>query len=387
MEVKQIYEFVNDSTKEIVGESVLLKEDLGNIVDLGTAVFNANAVDAYVRNLLNHIGRVIFVNRAYSGRVPSVMMDGWEYGSVLEKIRVELPEATENESWELEDGASYDPNIFYKPTVEAKFFNKKTTFEVPCSFTEMQVKQSFSNASQLNSFISMIYTAVEKSMTVKIDSLVMRTINNFIAETFYNMNSGGTYTGAGNTRAINLLKLYNDRYNKSLTAADSITDPDFIRFAIYTMGVYSERLTTLSKLFNIGGTDKFTPKDYQHKILLSDFAKAAGVYLYDANGQFRVDNLGLGAFETVPYWQGSGTGYAFTDIAKIYATTASGHDVTATGVLGVIFDRDALGVTNLDRRVTTNYNPKAEFYSNWYKFDAGYFNDTNENLIVFYVAS
>ena len=387
MEIKQVYEFVNDSTKEAIGESVLLKEDLSNVVDIGTAVFNANAVDAYVKSLLNHIGRVIFVNRAYAGRAPSVMMDGWEYGSVVEKVRVELPEATENESWELEDGASYDPNIFYKPTVEAKFFNKKTTFEVPCSFTEMQVKQSFSNASQLNAFISMIYTAVEKSMTVKTDSLIMRTINNFIAETFYNMNSGGTYTGAGNTRAINLLYLYNQRYSKSVTAANAITDPDFIRFAIYTMDLYSDRLTTLSKLFNIGGTDKFTPKDYQHRVLLSDFAKAAGVYLYDANGQFRVDNLGLGSFETVPYWQGSGTGYAFTDISKIYATTASGHDVTATGVLGVIFDREALGVTNLDRRVTTNYNPKAEFYSNWYKFDAGYFNDTNENLIVFYVAS
>lgn len=387
MEIKQVYEFVNDSTKEAIGESVLLKEDLSNVVDIGTAVFNANAVDAYVKSLLNHIGRVIFVNRAYAGRAPSVMMDGWEYGSVVEKVRVELPEATENESWELEDGASYDPNIFYKPTVEAKFFNKKTTFEVPCSFTEMQVKQSFSNASQLNAFISMIYTAVEKSMTVKTDSLIMRTINNFIAETFYNMNSGGTYTGAGNTRAINLLYLYNQRYSRSVTAANAITDPDFIRFAIYTMDLYSDRLTTLSKLFNIGGTDKFTPKDYQHRVLLSDFAKAAGVYLYDANGQFRVDNLGLGSFETVPYWQGSGTGYAFTDISKIYATTASGHDVTATGVLGVIFDREALGVTNLDRRVTTNYNPKAEFYSNWYKFDAGYFNDTNENLIVFYVAS
>lgn len=383
MEIKQVYEFVNDSTKEAIGESVLLKEDLSNVVDIGTAVFNANAVDAYVKSLLNHIGRVIFVNRAYAGRAPSVMMDGWEYGSVVEKVRVELPEATENESWELEDGASYDPNIFYKPTVEAKFFNKKTTFEVPCSFTEMQVKQSFSNASQLNAFISMIYTAVEKSMTVKTDSLIMRTINNFIAETFYNMNSGGTYTGAGNTRAINLLYLYNQRYSKSVTAANAITDPDFIRFAIYTMDLYSDRLTTLSKLFNIGGTDKFTPKDYQHRVLLSDFAKAAGVYLYDANGQFRVDNLGLGSFETVPYWQGSGTGYAFTDISKIYATTASGHDVTATGVLGVIFDREALGVTNLDRRVTTNYNPKAEFYSNWYKFDAGYFNDFNENVVVF----
>ena len=387
MEVKQIYNFVNDATKEIVGDSVLLQEDLGNIVDLGTAVFNANAVDAYVKSLLNHIGRVVFVNRAYAGSAPSVLMDGWEYGSVLEKVRVELPEATENESWELVDGASYDPNIFYKPTVEAKFFNKKVTFEVPCSFTEMQVKQSFSNAGQLNSFISMIFTAVEKSLTVKIDSLVMRTINNFICETFYDMNSAGTYTGAGNTRAVNLLKLYNDRFSETLSVDDCLTDDEFIRFASFTMGLYAGRLSKISKLFNIGGTDKFTPADMLHIVLLNDFNEAAKIYLYDAKGQFNTDNLRLPAAETVPYWQGSGTGYAFTDISKIYATTASGHNVTATGVLGIMFDRDALGVANLDRRVTTNYNPKAEFYSNWYKFDAGYFNDTNENFVVFYVAA
>ena len=387
MEVKQVYEFVNEATKEYIGEEALLKEDLSNCVDTGNAIFDADAVDAYVKSLLNHIGRVQFVNRTYKGRVPSVVMDGWEYGSVKEKIRVELPEATENESWELTDGASYDPNIFYKPVVEAKFYNKKVTFEVPCSFTEMQVKQSFSSATQLNAFISMIYTAVEKAMTVKMDSLVMRTINNFIAETFYDMNNAGTYTGAGNTRAINLLYLYNQRYSKSLTAADSITDPDFIRFASYTIKNYADRLTTLSTLFNIGGTDKFTPTDVRHTVFLSDFKNAAEVYLYDGKGQFSKENIKLPEAESVPFWQGSGTSYGFTDISKIYVTTASGHDVTATGVLGVMFDREALGVTNLDRRVTTNYNPKAEFYSNWYKFDAGYFNDTNENFIVFYVAS
>lgn len=386
MEVKQIYEIVNNATKEIVGEESLLREDLSNIVDVGTAVFNASAVDAYVKSLLNHIGKVVFVNRPYRGKVPSVLMDGWEYGSVVEKVRVEMPEATENESWELEDGVSYDPNVFYKPTVSVKFFNKKTTFEVPCSITELQVKQSFSNATQLNAFLSSIYNEVEKSMTVKIEALIMRTINNFTAETFYDLSSAGDYTGAGNNRAINLLYRYNTKYSKTLAAEDAITDPDFLRFAIFTMGVFAERMSGLSTLFNIGETRKFTPPDLLHKVLLNDFAKGAGVYLYDANGQFRTDNLGLGSFESVPYWQGSGTGFDFEDISQIKVKTATGHDVTATGILGVFFDRDALAVTNLDRRVTSNYNPKAEFYSNWHKFDAGYLNDMDENFVVFYVA-
>lgn len=386
MDVKQIYNIVNPITSEILGETGLVSEDLSNIVDIGNQIFNASAVDAYVRSLVNHIGKVVFVNRVYNGNVPSVLMDGWEYGSVLEKVRVELPDATENESWELTDGASYDPNIFYKPTVSAKFFNQKVTFEVPMSFTEMQVKQSFSNASQLNGFISMIYNAVEKSMTVKIDSLVMRTINNMIGETLYAEVPSGTYTGRSGMKAVNLLYLYNQRYNPSpaLTAANALTDPDFIRFAAYTMGIYESRLSKLSTLFNIGATDKFTPKDLLHIVMLADFKKAAGVFLQ--SDTFHNEFVTLPNAEEVPYWQGSGTDYGFNSITGINITTASGHAITATGILGVMFDREALGVTNLDRRVTTNYNPKAEFYNNWYKFDAGYFNDTNENFVVFYVA-
>lgn len=385
MEIKQVYNIVNDATKEITGESVILQEDLSNIVDVGEAIINANAIDSYVRSLNNHVGKVVFVNRKYAGSVPSVLMDGWEYGSILEKITAELPEATENESWELTDGASYDPNIFYKPTVHAKFFNKKVTFEVPMSFTELQVKQSFSNAEQLNGFVSMLYTAVEKAMTVKIDSLVMRTINNMIGETINDDFGSNALSGGSGVKAVNLLYLYNQRYGTTLTAAEAITTPEFIRFAAFEMGVYTSRLTKLSKLFNIGGTDKFTPKEFLHVVLLSDFKKAANVFLQ--SDVFHDNFTELPGAEEVPYWQGSGTGYAFTDISSINIKTASdGTTINTSGILGVMFDRDALGVTNLDRRVTTNYNPKAEFFNNWYKFDAGYFNDTNENFVVFFVA-
>ena len=389
MEVKQIYQLLNDVTKEVLGSTELVKEDLTGIVDLGKEMFNQNAVDNYVKSLVNHIGKVVFVNRPYSGKIPSVLMDAWEFGSVLEKISADIPEAEENKSWELTDGATYDQDVFHKPVVTAKFFNSKVTFEVAVSITERQVKESFSNSEQLNAFYSMIYNAVEKSITIKTDSLIMRTINNMIAETLKadsNAFGGETpdYTSASTARCVNLLKLYNEQKGTTLTADKALTDPEFIRFASYTVGLYSDRLASISSAFNVGGKPRFTPKDHLHVVLLSDFEKAARAYLYADS--YNKDQVLLPKAETIPFWQGSGKNYDFASTAHIKIMETEGQNVEISGVLGVMFDRDALGVCNVDRRVTTNYNAKAEFFNNYYKFDAGYFNDTNENFVVFFVA-
>ena len=396
MNVKQIYQIINSVSKEVLGKADIVQDDLTGVVDLGTEVFNQNAVDNYVKSLVNHIGKVIFVNRPYAGKVPSVLMDAWEFGSVLEKISADVPEAKENDTWDLQDGRTYDQDVFHKPTVTAKFFNSKVTFEVPVSITERQVKESFSNAAQLNGFISMIYAAVEKSMTIKADALIMRTINNMISETVladaaaFGAPAAGAMTGAdlskaSTARCVNLLKLYNDKTGAStpLTAAKAITDPDFIRFASYVMGTYADRLQSISTVFNVGGKERFTPKDMLHVVLLSDFAKAAQTYLY--SDTFNRGDVLLPQAETVPFWQGSGKNYDFASTGHIKVKESGGEEVEITGVLGVMFDRDALGVCNLDRRVTTNYNAKAEFFNNYYKFDAGYFNDTNENFVVFFI--
>lgn len=384
MKVAQIYDIVNTITKEVLGETAVVNEDLSNIVDVGTQVFDANATDAYVRKLMNQVGKIVFVNRAYSGVVPSVLMDGWEYGSVVEKVRGELPEATENESWELTNGTSYDPNVFYQPTVTVKFYNSKTTFEVPVSITEKQVKQSFQNAEQLNSFISMIYNEVDKSMTIKIDELVMRTIDNFIAETVHAEYGSAAINTKSTTKAVNLLKLYNDKFNTELTADKALTTPEFIRFASLIMGTYKNRLARISRLFNIEKKARFTPADKLHVILLNDFVMAADTYLQ--SDTYHNEFVKLPEASVVPYWQASGQNYDFADISKIDVKDSNGDTVQVTGILGVMFDHEALGVCNIDRRVTTNYNPKAEFFSNWYKFDAGYFNAFDENFIVFFVA-
>ena len=402
MQVTQLYTLINNVTKEILGETAVVNEDLSNVVDIGKAVFDATSVDNYVKKLVNHIGKVVFVNRAYAGGVPSVLMDSWEFGSVLQKVSMVLPDATENESWKLVNGQQYKQDVFTAPTIEAKFFNSKVTFEIPMSFTEIQVKESFSSREQLNGFISMITTGVENSMTVKLDALIMRAINNMTAETLVN----GIGSGAVGSKvldftktsgkAVNLLKLYNDQAAPAdkVTYATALTNYNFIKFATYTMGIYADRMSKISKLFNIGGKERFTPADMRRCVLLSDFSKAAVTYL-QADIQ-SPDMVALPAHDPVPYWQGSGTDYGLSSIGIIDVKTASGETVKVpaegvgvgkknASIIGVMFDRDAVGVSNLDRRTTTAYNAKAEFYNNWYKMDAGYYNDLNENFVVFFI--
>lgn len=381
MDMNQVAQIVNLLSQQYLGETAVVATDLSNVVDIGDQVFNLDSVDHYVHDLIDQVGKVVVVNRAYRGKTPSLVMDAWEYGAVLEKITYdEYPIAQENDSWRLEDGVSYDPNVFYKPSVSAKFFQKRNTFDIPMSFAQRQVKSAFQSATQLNAFFSMIETVIQNSMTIKIDQLAQSAINNMIALTVKDANAN---------RAVNLLTLYNDAHSDdTITAAQAVTHPEFLRFAAYIMKLYSERIQRMSKLFNVGSKERFTSSDRLHVILLSEFAAGAEAYLY--SDTYHDQFVHLAKAETVPYWQGSGLAYDFASTSKIMVTPNTGAETetlqTVTGILGVMFDRDAVGVSNLDRRVTSNWNARAEFYNNWYKFDAGYFNDPNENFIVFYVA-
>ena len=379
MKVTQLKDIVNSATSEVLGKTDVVNDDLSNLVDVGNEIFNSDNVDNYVKKLIDRIGQVIFVNRLYAGGVPSVLMDSWEYGSVVEKISADMPEADENDSWNLQNGQTYSQDTFYQPKVSAKFFNSKVTFDVKLSFTTQQVKESFSNVNELNGFISMLETGVKNSMTVKLDGLIMRTINNMTAQI---LNS------ANGLQKVNLLAEYNAASGQTLKANKALMDKDFLKFASLTIKKYQARITKMSTLFNAGGKARFTTTDNLHTVLLSDFADSAEVYLL--SDTYHNDTVSLPNHETVPYWQGSGKSYAFDDISKIDVKIDAGNKtpkpVTQTGILGVMFDTNALGVSNLNQRTTTSYNARAEFYTNYYKMDAGYFNDLNENFVVFYIA-
>ena len=379
MKVTQLKDIVNSVTGEVLGKTDVVNDDLSNLVDVGNEIFDTDNVDNYVKKLIDRIGQVIFVNRLYAGGVPSVLMDSWEYGSVVEKISADMPEADENDSWNLQNGQTYSQDTFYQPKVSAKFFNSKVTFDVKLSFTTEQVKESFSNVNELNGFISMLETGVKNSMTVKLDSLIMRTINNMTGQILNNANG---------LQKVNLLAEYNTASGQNLTANKALMDKDFLKFASLTIKKYQARITKMSTLFNAGGKARFTTTDNLHTVLLSDFADSAEVYLM--SDTYHNDTVSLPNHETVPYWQDSGKSYAFNDISKIDVKIDAGNktpkQVTQTGILRVMFDTNALGVSNLNQRTTTSYNARAEFYTNYYKMDAGYFNDLNENFVVFYIA-
>ena len=393
MDVTQIATLVNSVNSEIIGESALLEENLSNVVDVGKAVFSAISYDKYVSALVDHIGKVIFVDRKYTGELASLYRDNWEYGAVMEKVYVtEMPVAVENESWKLEDGASYDPNVFTQPKVAAKFYNKKTTFEVDLSIADIQIRSAFDSATQLNAFISMLMNSVDTAINIRLEGLSERVINTLIANTVYN-DIPDLAPQKGGIKAVNLLKEYNTAMgltgDSALSVDDALFTPDFIKFASYTISRYVKRIEKPSKLFNCGGLLRHTPANMQHLILLSDFKSAADVYLQ--SGVFNDQFTALPMSESIAYWQGTGTDYSFSSISKIDvdivdpANEAQTVRVAWGGVLGVLFDHWAGGITNDKRRVTSNYNAKAEFTNMFYKQDANYFVDLNENCVVFFI--
>lgn len=381
MDVKQVYGIVNTVTKELLGAEAVVNEDLSNIVDVGNKVLG-DGVDNYVKSLPDVIGKVLFVNRPYQIPTPSIMVDGWQFGSILQKIQSDLPEAVASDDWNLVDGKSYDPNVFHKPSAEHKFFNSKVTFEVDASFTDKQVYESFHSASEANAFYTMLTTNIENSLSLKIGGLAQRTINNFIGLTFNDNNP---------MRCYNLLKMYNAEFGSKLKASDALHTPEFIRYAAMQIGLITNRMKSMSKLFNIGGKMRFTPADRLSLVMLNDFAVAADVYLQADT--YHNEFTALPNHETVAYWQGSGTSYDFNSISSIDVkvdTTQSGGasasaEVKKGGILAVAYDKEGLCICNNDRRVKTNYNPKAEFTNYFYKFDCEYLNDTDEQFVVFYV--
>lgn len=389
MQVNQIYSILNDIMLEVTGQAVpvededpviIVQEDLSNIVDIGTMVFSNNWRDNYVKAMINRIGREVFVDRSYEGYAPSVLRDAWEYGSIMSKTRCKIFDAKANPSWNLTAGQTVNQFEFNPPDVTQKFFNSKVGWQIDCSFTEVQLRESFTSAQAMNRFLSMIENRIAQSMTIYTDSLIMRTINNFIAEKIYSSNG-----------VIDLLAGYNAGVATPITAAEALRDKEFLRYAALTISLFVDRFRAPSANFNISDDDDgnitFTPREFAHLVLHSDLAKSMEVYLQ--SDTYHDELVKIGEYETIPYWQIQGDEYQLANTSRINVKLASDntHTVNRNYIVGVLFDRDGLGVLNDNRRTTTAYNANGEYYNNFYKVDTSYFNDLAENGLIFVLGS
>lgn len=410
MKVNQISGVLNDTImKEITGqlpegaETPIVKEDLSNIVDVGKTVLdftgqNKDNFNNFITTLIDRIGRVQFVDRTYKSTAPSIVYDSWEYGSIMMKTRCEVPDFRDNVSWKLgdifDDAATnskvpgitdykeLDPFVLSLPNSRAKFYNSKITYECPITIAEMQLKSAFTSASQMGSFISMIENRIQMKMTLSTDALVMRTINNLI----------GLKINAGEN-VVNLLAEYNTEAGTTLTPEQALRNTEFLRYATKTIALYKDYLKTAGTLYNSGNYITFTPEDRLKFVVLSEFAKDMETYLYADT--YHNEFVKMDGYSTVPFWQGTGTDGDTTDFknrSTIHVevsddTQQSGKkEVNQTGVIGVMFDRDACAVCNENYRVTSQYNPRGEYLNTFYKYDSSYMNDVEENCIVFIVA-
>ena len=206
MKVKQIATILNTVINpEQIGETAVVNEDLSNIVDVGKALTAAGTFgenfDNFTKALIDQVGKVVFVDRVYTSQGPNLLRDSWEYGSVLQKVRCDLPDADDNKTWSLADlanGSTVDPFVITKPTVKAKYFNSKTTFEVPITLAEEQVKEAFKSPTDMNRFMSMIENRVLMKRALCTEAMSKRTLNNLIAQKIH-----------AKSNVVNLLKNYN----------------------------------------------------------------------------------------------------------------------------------------------------------------------------------
>lgn len=391
MKVEQIASVLNSTImKEIAGSTAVVAEDLSNIVDIGKTVLdfaaNGTNLNSFVSTLIDQIGRIKFVDRTYRSQAPNILHDSWEYGSIMMKVRAEVPDFQENTSWKLgalngkgiAEASELDPFVISAPTAQAKFYNNKITYEAPITIGEIQLKQAFTSAAEMGRFIATIENRIQMKMTLSTDALIMRTINNLI----------GLKIDRGQN-VVNLLSEYNTAAGASLTAAQALRNTEFLRYATKTIALYKDYLKTAGSLYNDSDYITFTPSENLKFVVLSEFAKDMETYLY--SDTFHNEFVKMDGFSTVPFWQGTGTaGSDFASRSKINVTVDDGEGSTATvnqtGVVAVMFDDQAAAVCNENYRVTSQYNARGEYTNYFYKWDASYMNDIQENVIVFVIA-
>lgn len=380
MKINQVATILNAINAEMCGETEIseVAEDLRNIVEVGTQLTTGNNdltnfFEAYGKKLIDKVGRVVIVDRTYKSTAPDITRDSWEYGSIMEKIRVSANELADDITWSLNRGDAPEQYEYQPATLSAKYFDSLDTFMTQISLPEKTLKSAFTSAEAMGRLIAAIENRVAMKISISKDNLIRRTVNNLIAEKI-----------AAN-KEINLLAMYNTGRATPITAEEALVSKDFLKFAVFNIMKYKKMIEEPSVLFGDGDYVNFTPSEFMKLIMLDTFVQSSEMYL--ESDTFHNDLVSLGSgYQTVPYWQGSGTDleFDFDTISSINVKTASnGTAVNVTGVIGVLFDRDAAAVCIEDGEVTSKYAAKGRFYNYFHYWNARYMNDLAENVVVF----
>lgn len=379
MTVNQVYTIVNAVNTQMFGAGAVAVTDLTGLIQLGNTVLSsATNKDKFLDTLVDRIGKTIISSRPYSADVLSVMNDPFEFGAVMQKIYVEPIAAKASQQWDLTNGASVDQYVISKPTVRQQLFSGINSWEVDLTVPDIQLKSAFTDPMQMAALIDAMFLSMRNSMEVQLEAMLEMTYCNFIGERLVH-----TKVNNGHT-VIDLLGNYNTAFTKTLTAALALYDKDFLKYATTQISLYLKRMGRMSVLYNSAAYKRFTTKEYMRLTVLADFSAACDSYL--SADTYHNELVSLPNYNEIPFWQGSGTTVGFDNTSTVNIKTASGYTLEQDGVVCLMADVEALGITIDNRRSKSTYNDKGEYTNYFEKADMGYFNDLSENGIVFVVS-
>lgn len=366
MNTTQIYTLVNSITSQAMG-AALASYDANGLISLGNAVLSSNTnTEAFLNTLVQRIGRTIFSYRAYKNKLGDMVRDNMEWGAIVQKIKVKMPSAVADQTFNLTDGQSIDMYVVSKPQVDQKLFVTRAPYSYFVTIQRKTLKEAFTSAEMMGGFITYIFGEVRNKMELTLETLGRAAIANRIAAT-------------GGTRVRNLVTEYNALKSTELTAATAMYDSDFMRYASAQIRLSSKRMTDMSTIFNEQGLERFTPYDKQVIRVVADFeAQLESIVLWQA---FRDEYVKLKNFSEVNYWQSQASPMSI-NMVKVGDESETATEIN--NIVAVVYDYESLGTYKTDEETsTTPYNARGRYTNTFWFGEQLWFNDLSENFVYF----
>lgn len=367
---EQVSTVLTSIVRQATGQAVLTPTDTGSFVSVAQMALRADR-DSVMNAISNVIGRTIFSIRPYSSKMDGLMMDTFRWGAVMRKLSIADSDWEDDPAYEWPalfdstqtpptgDGEAIDPWTIKKPNIlQTNFYGSSVYFDEMTIF-EDQLETAFQGPDQLGSFLSLIMTNLSNRLELSNEALKRGLVANAI----------GAIIDEGQTdRVVHLLTEYNALTGLSLTA-QTVYQP--VNFAPFMKWVYSRvenisgLMTEMSTAFQTVITNKpvlrHTPAQFQNVYLFAPTRQQ-----FDARvlaDTYHDSYLTKADVETVNFWQSIATPDtvnvtpSYVDNSGVLVNPAS--PVSQDGVMGIIFDRDMMGMTLLDQRVlSTPLNTK-----------------------------
>lgn len=373
------------------------------LVDMGEVAKSMEvAADLAYKTMIDQLGKMVIESRSYVASLPSLFVDPIEWGGFVEHVQVGLSDVYDDEMWNPDGFINYtdtggqayaqkmaeQEHAFYRPRVHAKVFKEAKAISVRLSTLRDQMFTAFKSLDEMNKFLSALYTSVDNTLQLKAQVYALATVA----------------TGIGRAMALghgyDLRTIYNDETGSNIANSTDFRKNDAaMRWALGFMANTKDNFSQFSTAFNNGVEPVFTPADDVRTILLAKFANDAK-FGVRAN-TFHEELIGIGDYERTTAWQGIQTAgdnaFNFGAVSKVMFTADSAEKVgitveegetgyTIPNVVGVMYDKYALGITLDKKKTTASYTAGNDSWNTFYHTLINYICNDNYNMVFFYIS-